>query len=132
MKKRNPKPNGKGKPSGPYPAEQLLTAVPYRNRAMETHELRDGGLVAEIPMRRPRWLVPPISWILPYSSHRRVQLDAPGVEVLDLCDGRRTVEEIVEKFAAGHKLTFREAQLSVTMFLKQLTQRGLVAIVGTQ
>ncbi|MBS3733609.1 MAG: PqqD family protein [Phycisphaerae bacterium] len=115
-----------------YPAEQLLAAVAYRNEAMEVHDFRDGGCRVRVPLNRPKWLVPPISWIIPFSSHRQVELDAPGREVLELCDGRRTVEEIIEKFAAVHKLTFREAQLSVTTFLKQLTQRGLVAIVGTK
>jgi hypothetical protein len=47
-----------------------------------------------------------------------------------MCDGRRTVEAIIEEFAADHKLSFREAQLSVTQFLRQLTQRGLIAVVG--
>jgi hypothetical protein len=42
------------------------------------------------------------------------------------------VERIVESFAADHKLTFREAQLSVTQFLRMLTERGVVAIVGLE
>ena len=53
-----------------------------------------------------------------------------GAEVLDLCDGKRNVERIIEQFAGAHKLTFREAQLAVTQFLRQLTRRGLTAIVG--
>jgi hypothetical protein len=40
------------------------------------------------------------------------------------------VEEIVEAFAARHRLTFHEARLSVTAFLRQLTWRGLVVIAG--
>jgi hypothetical protein len=89
-------------------------------------------MVVSVPMRRPRFLVPPLSWILPYSSHRRVELDALGAGVLDLCDGRRSVEAVIEAFAARHKLSFREAQLAVTQFLKQLTHRGLLAIVGRE
>jgi hypothetical protein len=41
------------------------------------------------------------------------------------------VETVIEKFAAANKLSFREAQLPVTQFLQQLTERGLVAIVGS-
>ncbi|MFW6133137.1 MAG: PqqD family protein [Planctomycetota bacterium] len=115
-----------------YPAEQLLEAVAYQNQAMEVRPLRGGGCRVEVPLNRPRWLIPPLSWVLPFSSRRRVELDVPGREVMGLCDGRRTVEEIIEKFASNHKLTFREAQLSVTTFIKQLTQRGLVVIVGEQ
>jgi hypothetical protein len=89
------------------------------------------GTMVSVPVRRPSWLVPPISWILPFSSHRRVELDDLGLEVLNLCNGRNTVESIIEKFAADHKLSFREAQLSVTQFLRLLTERGLVAVVGS-
>ena len=107
-----------------------LRAVPYRNEMMGVTRRSNGGLLASIPMKRPRFLVPPLSWILPYSTHRRVELDAMGAEVLDLCDGKRNVERIIEEFAGSHKLTFREAQLAVTQFLRQLTRRGLTAIVG--
>jgi len=108
----------------------LLRAVPHRNRAMEVSPGPRGTMVS-VPVRRPSWLVPPISWILPFSSHRRVELDDLGLEVLNLCNGRNTVESVIEKFAADHKLSFREAQLSVTQFLRLLTERGLVAVVGS-
>jgi len=115
-------------PSSSLPAARLLAAVPLRNRTMAVERRSDGTALAAVPLRRPRWMIPPLSWFLPYSTHRRVQLDRPGTEVLDLCDGRRTVEQIVEKFAADHKLTFREAQLAIGQFLQSLTQRGLIAV----
>jgi len=113
-------------------SSEFLLAVPHRNEAAKLTAGRGGEFLVAVPMRRPRWLVPPISWILPYSSHRRILLDAAGAAVLKLCDGRNNVETIVEKFAASNKLSFREAQLSVAQFLRQLTQRGLVVIVGEQ
>lgn len=117
------------------PKKKLLTAeylraIPYRNETMELDRRAGGGVLASIPMKRPRYMVPPLSWVLPYSTHRRVELDPLGAEVLDLCDGKRSVEGVIERFAAGHKLTFRESQLAVTQFLRQLTQRGLTVIVG--
>ena len=116
---------------GPMRAASFLRAVPYVNRAMEMTRRPDGGALAEIPIPRPKFLMPPLSWILPVSTHRRVELEPAGRAVLDLCDGRRTVEGVIEKFAADHKLSFREAQLAITEFLHQLVARGLVAIVGT-
>ena len=110
----------------------LLKAVPFPNEAMETDRRRDGTALVSVPMRRPKWLVPPISWLLPYSSHRRVELDKPGTQVLEMCDGKRTVEKIIEEFAAIHRLTFRESQLAVTQFLRMLTERGVIAVVVRQ
>ena len=111
-------------------AAEHLASVPYRNEAAQVAAASDGGAMVEVPLERPGWLVPPISWLLPYSSHRRVRLDSLGVEVLGMCDGENTVETIIEKFAALHKLSFREAQLPVTQFFQQMTQRGIVVLVG--
>ena len=111
-------------------AKEVLATVPFRNEAMEIKRRKDGGLLASVPIRKPKYLIPPLRWIIPFSDRRRIELDTLGACVLDLCDGRRTIEAIIERFAADHKLSFREAQLSVTPFLKQLAERGLVAIVG--
>ena len=111
---------------------QFLRAKPMRNESMTLDRRDDGTMLASIPLRRPAWLVPPLSWLIPFSSHRRVELDTVGAAVLDLCDGNKTVERIIEEFARKEKLSFREAQLPVTQFLQQLSQRGLMAIVGFQ
>ena len=109
----------------------FLSAVPYPNKAMDLTRSADGSVLVGVPLDRPGWLIPPISWVLPFSSERRVNLDALGAALLAMCDGSNTVETIIEKFAARHKLSFREAQLPVTQFLQQLTERGVVAVVGT-
>ena len=83
-----------------------------------------------VPDRSNGFLASILSWILPFGPDRKVDLDSIGLSVLDLCDARRSVEKIIEIFAADNKLTFREAQLPVTRFLRQLTQRGIIAIVG--
>jgi len=111
---------------------EFLRARPYKNETATVRPGRDGGALVEVPLNRPRWLVPPISWIVPYSTVRRVQLDGLGMAVLNMCSGSNTVENIIEKLAAANKLSFREAQLSVTQFLQQMTERGLVAIVGSE
>ena len=110
---------------------QFLGAVPQKNDAVKVEPAGDGLLVS-VPIPRPRWLVPPISWVLPFSDHRRVELDAPGKTVLELCDGKRTVEEVVETFAQKHKLSFRESQLAVTRFFRDLVRRGIIVVVGNE
>jgi len=113
-------------------AGSFLRAVPCSNQAVEVQPRRNGGILVTVPIRRPKYLVPPISWLLPFSKYRRVELEAAGAEIFRLCDGKRRVEDVIEKFAIDHKLSFREAQLPVGKFLTQLTERGLLAIVGLQ
>jgi hypothetical protein len=112
--------------------DQFLRAKPLRNVSMKMERRGDGTTLVSIPLRRPGWMVPPLSWLLPFSSHRRIELDTVGSEVLEMCDGSRTVERIIEDFASKEKLSFREAQLSVTQFLQQMSHRGMIAIVGIQ
>lgn len=118
------------RPSREQLVSRLLAAVPQKNEAATVERTAEGMLVS-IPVRRPRWLVPPLSWVVPFSQKRQVELDAAGRLVLESCDGRRTVEEVIERFAGEHKLSFRESQLAVTQFLRELVTRGVIAIVGT-
>ncbi len=109
---------------------QTLAGIPHANRSMQLQRRNNNTALATIPLQKPAYLVAPLKWILPFSSVRRVELDRLGLSVFDLCDGHRRVEEIVEQFAIRHKLSFREAQLPVMQFLRELTNRGIVAIVG--
>ena len=59
---------------------------------------------------------------------KKLQLDELGTEVWEMVDGRRTVREIVADFAAAHRLEPREAEVSVTHFLRMLGQRGLIGL----
>ena len=108
----------------------FLRTVARLNAALDMDRRSNGSVVVEVPMEKPWYMVPPVTWVLPIPRGRRIELDAVGAAVLDLCDGRRNVEKIIELFASNHKLTFREAQLSVTQFLRQLTRRGIVVLVG--
>ena len=107
----------------------LLDAVPLRSQAVRV-EQRGGQTVFHVPLERRWYMGPPLGWLMPFSRDRTLSLDRLGMEVWEACDGRKTVEQIVEQFAAAHHLRFHEARLSVMEFLKQLTQRGLIAVVG--
>lgn len=113
-----------------FSTDDFLKAVPYQNQAMKILPQTGQRVLAEVPMKKPKGLIPPFSWLLPYSSHRRVELDTVGAKVLELCNGDRSVESIIENFAQHHTLSFREAQVAVTRFLQMLAERGLIAIVG--
>ncbi len=59
---------------------------------------------------------------------RTFALDPLGREVYDACDGRTAVRQIVRRFAAAHKVSVAEAEASVTVFLKTLMSKGLIAV----
>lgn len=60
---------------------------------------------------------------------RTFVLDRLGREVYEWCDEKRSVRQIVARFAAEHKVSCAEAEYSVTTYLKTLLKKGLVAMV---
>ena len=59
---------------------------------------------------------------------KKLQLDAMGTAVWDLVDGKRSVRRIVQIFAETHRLEHKEAEVSVTSFIRELGQRGLLGL----
>lgn len=107
----------------------MLEARPVRNAAAATTARDDDALSIAVRTRKPSWLVAPLSWIVPLRPTRAVHLDRLGTQVWRLCDGERTVEQVVDAFAERHSLTFHEARVAVTGYLSSLVQRGAMAIV---
>ena len=109
-------------------AIEILESVPLVNQAVEIDKGNSGGAIARVPMKQPRYLVPPLSWLLPFSKTRQLRLDQMGMAILDLCDGNSSIETIIEKFAVDNKLSYREAQIPVMKFMRLLTERGIVVV----
>ncbi len=59
---------------------------------------------------------------------KKLQLDVLGTSVWDLLDGQRSVSQVIELFARAHRLENREAEVSVTRFIKELGRRGLLGL----
>jgi hypothetical protein len=121
-----------GPPTSDHEARvSALACRPAKNTQVVVAQLESGDLLLTYPVRVRPWLArllrrlgrgdqPP--------PRRKVQLDALGTQVWGLIDGRRSVGEIVAAFGKAHKLSHREAELSVTAFLRMLGKRGLVGM----
>jgi len=59
---------------------------------------------------------------------RKLELDELGSQVWHWIDGSRTTAELIETFARSHKISPQEAEQSVTLFLRELGRRGLIAL----
>jgi hypothetical protein len=110
--------------------EELLAAVPVRNQAVQTEQRGPKELILYVPLRKRWFNSPPVTWVLPISQRRGVGLDALGAEVWKACNGRSGTLEIIRRFAEAHGLAFHEARVSVCTFLRMLTERKLIAMVG--
>jgi hypothetical protein len=59
---------------------------------------------------------------------RKIQLDGLGIDVWQLMTGTKNVKQIISEFASIHSLNYKEAEISVTLFLRSLGKKGLIVI----
>jgi hypothetical protein len=106
----------------------MLRARPLKNQAARIEsETRDAVSIV-VKQERPAFIRPPLSWIVPHRPERTAQLDTLGTEVWRLCDGKRDVEAIIDRFAEAHALSFHESRIAVTEYIGSLVKRGVLAI----
>lgn len=115
-----------GNVDGPWVG--LLSSRPVRNAAARVEEHDGDRVVVYVRQKRPGFLVPPLSWIVPFRRERRAVLDTVGTRLWRMCDGERTVEALVDSFRSRYGLTFHESRTAVTGYLRLLTERGVIAI----
>ena len=70
-----------------------------------------------------------MSKIFPEPEEKRIRLDQIGSIVWELCDGKRTVKEIVDFICEKYKLLPRETEVSLSTYLNSLVKRGLIGFI---
>ena len=109
-------------------------ALEYKpNKSVHISEIRleTGEVVIEYPMTVRPWIAAVAKRLGGVESQRqtkKLQLDSMGTFVWDLVDGQRSVRTIIQIFAKTHRLENKEAEISVTSFIRQLGQRGLLGL----
>lgn len=123
-----------GRKSRPSRA-QVLAARPVRHPkvAWSREPSREEGLpdlvLLRVPRRQDRWGNLMARWFkLPES--KKIELDQIGSDVWELCDGSCTVETISRRISESYKLNKRQAQTSVTAYLKMLADRRLIGLTS--
>ncbi|MDD5679471.1 MAG: PqqD family protein [Kiritimatiellae bacterium] len=107
----------------------MLESRPYPNSAAEVALQPDGTVQIAVKLKKMKWLIPPLSWLIRPGLRRRYHLqDKVAVTIWKLCDGQHSTEAIVDEFAQRYALTFHEARAAVTEYLKTLVQRGIIAV----
>jgi hypothetical protein len=68
-------------------------------------EHKDDRVAVYVRQKRPWFLkVPPLSWIVPFKRERRALLDRVGTRLWRMCDGERTVLELVDSIRAPPRI----------------------------
>ena len=111
---------------------EALAYKPVKSTQITESRLETGEVVLEYPLAvRP--LVAAVARRLGKSQQdlvqiKKLQLDVLGTSVWDLVDGKRSIRRMIQIFAETHRLEKREAEVSVTQFIRELGQRGLLGL----
>lgn len=109
--------------------DDMLKAVLIPNRAARVvREEPDGSLTLAVPTRKPSFFRGLINWLVRVPQERLTVLDPLGAGIWKSCDGKRSVEAIVVRFATFHHLSFHESRVSVTGYVTSLLRRGVLAV----
>jgi hypothetical protein len=110
---------------------EALNCIPVKNiQAQETRE-EAGLLLLCYPVETRPWIA---GWIRRFGGAaegvrlKKLQLDTLGTAVWDLLDGKRTVGQVIQSFTAMQRLHPKEADVAVTLFLRELGKRGLIGL----
>ena len=110
---------------------EALAYRPVKNRHIAEERLSEDEVIIEYPMTVKPWVSAILQRFGGQSEPvrtKKLQLDELGTAVWDMVDGQRSVQEIVAAFADAHRLEPKEAEVSVTHFLRMLGQRGLIGM----
>lgn len=94
---------------------------------VEWQKNENGEVALTIP-RRSEWYLKPVFLLFSVPRHRKLQLDELGSEVWDLCDGHRSVGDMIKEFSRRHQLNRKETEVAMLTYLRQLAKRRLVAL----
>ena len=120
---------GKPRNQGGLTREQAMNGRPVAGEITARQALSNGGERISIRVRPGKWHR--ILLRLPEKISREYELDAYGVNLVNLCNGKRSVEEIVEQFACEQRLDTYEAERAVVDYLQTLMRRGIVSMALT-
>lgn len=106
---------------------QQLSSVPVRNESVSIAKDEDGDLVVEVKLLYTG-LLRVASILLKMRKTKRFVLEGLGLQIYESIDGEKSFEDLIDGFAAEHKLTFFEARALLMQYMQILMKNGLVAI----
>jgi len=109
--------------------DRALGCKPVKNIQVNEIRLESGSLMLTYPVGTRPWiadLIRRFSGTVQKPITKKLELDTLGSAVWNLLDGKRSVKQVIHEFSKQYQLHPKEAEMSVTQFLRQLGKRGLI------
>lgn len=110
---------------------EALNMVPVRNNEV-SEKIVSGDLVQlSYPLAVKPWfgrLAEKVGMWDERPMVKHLELDEMGTFVWRLINGEHSVRQIAAEFTSHYEVQMREAELSVTAFIKEIGQRGIIGL----
>ncbi len=106
--------------------EQSLTSRPTRHPQIDWRDADDGTVALRLPASE-RGIRGALGTLLAAPPNRTIALDEIGSEIWRRCDGKKTVRDLIRFMMERYQFARKEADASVTTYLRTLGKRGLIA-----
>lgn len=119
-----------GRQSGPEVSRrQSLASVVVPNEAIRVTRGSNGLVSFEVSFAPSALLEKAARFLGGSTASRKIELDEVGTFVWDMCDGQTTIREMIDRMSEEYKLNRKEAEVSLTAFVKTLAGKQLVAVL---
>ena len=120
-------------PSGSEPKtrQEALSLRPVRNRDVLEEKQPNGLIRLSYPLTLKPWFGRWAQKLGKWDGRpmtRKLELDEMGGLAWSMINGSNTVRDIIDAFIAEYGLQPKEAELSVTAFIKELGRRGIIGL----
>ncbi|MCP4343848.1 MAG: PqqD family protein [Desulfobulbaceae bacterium] len=110
---------------------ESLASIPHRSPSATWEILENGDIIIEYPLNIKPFFLQLANRFNKGQEQiptKKLQLDSTGSRVWQMFDGVKEVKTIIREVADQTGLSLHEAEISVTTFLRQLGQRGLILL----
>ncbi len=117
--------------ASPESRKAALACRPVKHPRVGEAALDSRRIMLSYPLRPRPWIAG-IARRLGQAQDRpvikRLELDEMGSAAWRLMDGRRTVAGIIQAFSEAYQLDRKEAEVSITLFIRELGKRGIIGL----
>ncbi len=104
-----------------------LHSVPVKNTKVETAESGDGYRILILKLEYTG-LIKVFARVFKARNEKKYRLEGLGLQLYDMLDGKKNIENLIDMMIEKYKLSFFEARALIIQYLHTLIKRGLVVI----
>ena len=107
---------------------EFLQMKPVRNPALKWEKNKDGVITLIVSLKKAARKGILLKMASP-PKEKKIELDKIGSTIWEICDGSKTVKDIIKRLYEEYKIMPIEAEVSLNTYFTDLSKRGLLGFI---